>query len=134
MNERRVQSRPPLPGDSENASGMIPENVPRRVLVVDDDPSMRAALRRLLLGAGFEPELFQSGTHFLDAADLAQPGCVLLERKASSQVDEQARRWIRSAVESTRRLSMLIRDLLEVSRVDSRAQSFTQVPLDGALC
>lgn len=57
----------------------------------------------------------------------------LLERKASDQVDEQARRWIRSAVESTQRLSMLIRDLLEVSRVDSRAQSFAAVPLDEAL-
>lgn len=57
----------------------------------------------------------------------------LLDRKVSGQVDEQARRWIRSAVEATQRLSMLIRDILEVSRVDSRAQSFAAVPLDDAL-
>jgi PAS domain S-box-containing protein len=57
----------------------------------------------------------------------------LLERKASSQLDEQARHWIRSAAESTQRLSMLIRDLLEVSGVDSRAQSFVAVSLDAAL-
>lgn len=57
----------------------------------------------------------------------------LLERKAWDQVDDQGRRWIRSAAEATQRLSMLIRDLLEVSRVDSRAQAFTAVPLDDVL-
>ncbi len=57
----------------------------------------------------------------------------LLERKVSDQVDEQGRGWIRSAAEATQRLSRLIRDLLEVSRVDARAQPFVAVPLDDAL-
>jgi PAS domain S-box-containing protein len=57
----------------------------------------------------------------------------LLERRCADQVDAQARGWMRSASEATQRLSTLIRDLLEVSRIDSRAQSFVAVDLEGIL-
>jgi PAS domain S-box-containing protein len=57
----------------------------------------------------------------------------LLERRCADQVDAQARGWMRSASEATQRLSTLIRDLLEVSRIDSRAQSFVSVELEGVL-
>jgi FixJ family two-component response regulator len=50
-----------------------------RVLVVDDESSMRAALRRLFSGAGFRVELYESGTALLEAAELQQPGCILLD-------------------------------------------------------
>lgn len=57
----------------------------------------------------------------------------LIERRCADQVDAQARGWMRSASEATQRLSTLIRDLLEVSRIDSRAQSFVPVDLEGVL-
>jgi len=57
----------------------------------------------------------------------------LIERRCVDQVDDQAKRWIRSTAEATQRLSTLIRDLLEVSRVDSRAQNFLPVSLDEVL-
>jgi PAS domain S-box-containing protein len=57
----------------------------------------------------------------------------LIERRCVDQVDDQAKGWIRSAAEATQRLSTLIRDLLEVSRVDSRAQNFQPVALDEIL-
>lgn len=57
----------------------------------------------------------------------------LIERRCADQVDAQARGWMRSAAEATQRLSTLIRDLLEVSRIDSRAQSFVPVDLEGVL-
>lgn len=57
----------------------------------------------------------------------------LLERRYADQLDEQGQRWMRSTTEATQRLSTLIRDLLELSRVDSRAQSFRPVALDDVL-
>lgn len=50
-----------------------------RVLVVDDESSMRAALRRLFSAAGFRVELYESGPALLEVADLQQPGCILLD-------------------------------------------------------
>jgi two-component system response regulator FixJ len=49
------------------------------VLVVDDDASMRAALKRLLTVARIPVELYSSGTEFLAEARLDRPGCLLLD-------------------------------------------------------
>jgi PAS domain S-box-containing protein len=57
----------------------------------------------------------------------------LIERRCVDQVDDQGKAWIRSTADATQRLSTLIRDLLEVSRVDSRAQNFQPVALDEIL-
>lgn len=63
------------------------------VFVVDDQPHMRAALRRLLLRAGFEVETFAGGREFLSQAQLDRPGCVLLDvnMPEMSGLDVQAR-------------------------------------------
>jgi FixJ family two-component response regulator len=49
------------------------------VHVVDDDASWRTSVRRLLSAAGYRVSLYDSAEHFLDAADLNAPGCVLLD-------------------------------------------------------
>lgn len=51
----------------------------RRVAVVDDDQSVRKALRRLLRAADFEAEAYGSGTDFLDALAAAVPHCLVLD-------------------------------------------------------
>lgn len=51
----------------------------RRVLVVDDEASMRAALRRVFCGGGYQVELYASGAELLETGDLLQPGCILLD-------------------------------------------------------
>ena len=51
----------------------------QRVLIVDDDQNMRLALRRLFVLAGYGVELYESGTAFLEQADLVAPGCILLD-------------------------------------------------------
>ena len=58
-----------------------PTDDPKRpvVIVVDDDASMRSAVRRLLTMGGFGVELFASGPEFLANADLRRPDCVLLD-------------------------------------------------------
>lgn len=53
----------------------------------------------------------------------------LLERRCGSQLDDQARDWIRRAVDGAQRMNTLIRDLLEYARVDSRARPFVNVDL-----
>ena len=49
------------------------------VLVVDDDASMRASLKRLLTVARLPVELYSSGKEFLAEARFDRPGCLLLD-------------------------------------------------------
>ena len=72
-------------GDSEFHSSNIMKSLPNCVFVVDDDQSMRDALRNLLRSVGLEARLFASAQEFLDSfrtgldglADV--PGCLILD-------------------------------------------------------
>jgi len=52
---------------------------PQVVYVVDDDPSVRAALKRLLASADLECETFEDPLEFLKRAEQDLTGCVLLD-------------------------------------------------------
>jgi FixJ family two-component response regulator len=52
---------------------------PVRVAVVDDDRFVRRALSRLLRGAGYGVELYESGEAFLAAVEVEMPHCALLD-------------------------------------------------------
>jgi len=49
------------------------------VFVVDDDPSVRNALSRLLRSVGLQVELFASASEFLDRQRQVQPNCLVLD-------------------------------------------------------
>jgi FixJ family two-component response regulator len=49
------------------------------VFVVDDDPSMRDSLRRLVTSVGFKVEVFASARAFLDGRRPDAPGCLVLD-------------------------------------------------------
>jgi FixJ family two-component response regulator len=49
------------------------------VFIVDDDPSVCTALRRLIRSVGLEAEIFTSARDFLDAKHVEGPGCVVLD-------------------------------------------------------
>jgi FixJ family two-component response regulator len=49
------------------------------IFIVDDDPSVRAALALVLSGEGFLVTGFDEGEAFLDAARARTPGCVLID-------------------------------------------------------
>ncbi len=51
------------------------------VNVVDDDPSVRTALERLLRSAGHQVRTFDSALEFLDCEPLNGPGCIILDVK-----------------------------------------------------
>ena len=49
------------------------------VYVVDDDPSVRRAMERLLRSAGYGTKTFASASEFLDFNCLDAPGCLVLD-------------------------------------------------------
>lgn len=49
------------------------------VFIVDDDASVRDAVRCMLEATGFRVETYVSGTDFLDRYDRSQQGCLLLD-------------------------------------------------------
>ena len=51
------------------------------IAVVDDDPSVRKALARLLSVFGYRAELFASAEAFLDAAPASKAMCLLVDIK-----------------------------------------------------
>jgi FixJ family two-component response regulator len=50
-----------------------------RVAVVDDEPSVRKALGRLLTASHMDVETFASGQEFLDSLSSRRPDCVVLD-------------------------------------------------------
>lgn len=51
------------------------------VFVVDDDPSVRRAMDRLLRAEGFRVETFASGSEFLRTVGEGRTGCAVLDVK-----------------------------------------------------
>jgi FixJ family two-component response regulator len=49
------------------------------VVIIDDDESVRKAMRRLLLSCGLQVESFATAEEFLWAAGEAPPGCLVLD-------------------------------------------------------
>src|SRR4029453_7772218 len=49
------------------------------VSIIDDDLSVRRALRRLIASAGFSVETFASGRGFLDSDPLGRSHCIVLD-------------------------------------------------------
>lgn len=56
-----------------------PANNTSTVFVVDDDDSLRDAIRSLLRSVGHTVEMFQSAEDFLQHRNPAQPGCLVLD-------------------------------------------------------
>ena len=50
-----------------------------RVAVVDDDASIRRALKRFLGAFAFSVETYESGRNFLESLSVFQPDCVVLD-------------------------------------------------------
>ena len=55
-------------------------STPQRIVsIIDDDVSVRRALRRLLESAGYTVETFASAVEFLDAVPLGRTACLVLD-------------------------------------------------------
>lgn len=49
------------------------------IFVIDDDPSVRRAIDRLLRAEGYTVETYASGEEFLDSLDERRAGCIVLD-------------------------------------------------------
>jgi FixJ family two-component response regulator len=58
---------------------------PPTVFVVDDDPSVRRGLERLLRSAGYRAETFASAREFLQRGGLEAGGCLVLDVRMPGQ-------------------------------------------------
>lgn len=56
----------------------MPKSSPR-VSIVDDEPSVRHALARLLKAQSFDAETFGSAAEFISSLDAAVPDCLVLD-------------------------------------------------------
>lgn len=52
---------------------------PATVIIVDDDPSVRRSLRRLLGAAGYEVSTFASADEFLESGSMDRPACLVVD-------------------------------------------------------
>jgi len=62
------------------------------VAVVDDEETVRKALRRLLRASGLQAEAYAGGQEFLAAAALRRPDCVVLDLHMAGMSGLQALR------------------------------------------
>jgi two-component system response regulator FixJ len=60
-----------------------------RIYVVDDDPSARKGLTRLLRTAGHDVRDFASANEFLGALDHDVPGCLVLDARMPGMTGEE---------------------------------------------
>lgn len=63
------------------SSAQTTEAVPARLLIVDDDPQMRAMLRQALERHGFEVHEAASGEQVLQALESARPDAIVLDKE-----------------------------------------------------
>jgi FixJ family two-component response regulator len=49
------------------------------IFIIDDDPSVRKGLTRLVTASGMNTESFASARDFLDSENLDSPGCIILD-------------------------------------------------------
>lgn len=75
--KKRV-NRCAVPSQSTPIIAVVPRGRPL-IAVVDDDESIRNALRRLIRAAGFEVETFASGGEFLSSVEGHASDCVVLD-------------------------------------------------------
>ncbi len=54
------------------------------VFIIDDDPSARRGLMRLVRATGFSAETFSSAKEFLDGEQRRDPGCIVLDVRMPS--------------------------------------------------
>lgn len=66
------------------------------VYIVDDDDSVRQALRYLLEGYGFKIADFSSGNAFLEQTDILIPGCLILDSRMPGLSGQQVQARLNS--------------------------------------
>ena len=67
------------------------------IFIIDDDPSARKGLRRLISAAGLKVEAFESARDFLDSGRAEGPGCIVLDVKMPEMTGPELHDELRKA-------------------------------------
>jgi FixJ family two-component response regulator len=70
-----------------------------RVFIVDDDPSVRKALSRLIRAAGYEVEVFSGAAEYLARTAPPRPACLVLDIRMPGMTGLE----LQKAIEGTER-------------------------------
>jgi two-component system, OmpR family, response regulator MprA len=103
-----------------------------RILVVDDDRSLRDALRRALTLAGYEVELAETGQESLTRIAAAQPDAVVLDVGMPGIDGLEVCRRLRSAGNRVPVLMLTARESVEdrIDGLDAGADDYLAKPFD----
>ena len=74
-----AQERHPKSGFTRALSGPYPPTNAPVIAIVDDDPSVRRALHRLVRSAGYTVQTFASAREFLDSLSGPRAACLVLD-------------------------------------------------------
>jgi FixJ family two-component response regulator len=103
------------------------------VFVVDDDPSARRGLARLLRTAGHDVHEFASANEFLDALDPEVPGCLVLDARMPGLSGEELQQELKARGVDLPIIVVTVDDDPETRRKALRlkAAGFFRKPVDG---
>jgi two-component system, OmpR family, response regulator MprA len=118
-----------LPGGSEQA---YPQEAAMRVLVIEDDDSVRAAVRRALLLGGYEVLAAQTGQDGLLKAGAEVPDAIVLDLGLPDIDGMEVCRRLRSIGNRTPILMLTARDAVEerVEGLEAGADDYLVKPYD----
>jgi FixJ family two-component response regulator len=66
------------------------------IYIIDDDPSVRGGLTRLLQTAGMNTESFASASDFLNTEKIDEPGCIVLDVKMADMTGPELQEELRN--------------------------------------
>ncbi|WP_326581290.1 response regulator transcription factor [Streptomyces sp. NBC_00487] len=105
---------------------------PQRILIVDDEPAVRDALKRSLAFEGYGTEVAVDGADALEKATAYQPDLVILDVQMPRMDGLTAARRIRGAGDTTPILMLTARDTVgdRVTGLDAGADDYLVKPFE----
>ncbi|MDT0570953.1 response regulator transcription factor [Streptomyces sp. DSM 3412] len=105
---------------------------PQRILIVDDEPAVRDALKRSLAFEGYDTEVAVDGADALEKATAYQPDLVILDVQMPRMDGLTAARRIRGAGDTTPILMLTARDTVgdRVTGLDAGADDYLVKPFE----
>jgi FixJ family two-component response regulator len=105
------------------------------VAVVDDEESVRKALKRLLRAAGLEAESYATGQEFLEQAAQREPDCVVLDLHMPGMSGLQVLRKLKAAGQLLSIVIITAHDEPETRAqcIDAGACAYLRKPLEDRL-
>ena len=104
-----------------------------RISIVDDDASVRSALEWLCLTAGYEVKTYDSAEDFLEAAELGETECLILDVNLPGQSGLQLQRKLRAAENCLPIVFITAFDneQMRIEALEAGAVEFLSKPLDS---